>query len=473
MQGKDAPSQPTIFYSWQSDDNETKKYISKNLAKVLKDVDTSTDTELSPRKDQDTQGTVGAVSIAETILQKIDTCSIFLADVTIVGSLKDKRQVNQNVMFELGYAAKSLKFQNIIMVANVDNGHIDELPFDIRNRRVIAFSLKDDPDGKLFRATLKYAVQLHLEQIIKELSGDELSEQKAALISAAEHGKPTKRIAEKYGRVLFRRIADKAPSPYIHGEDVNEYSSFVLERYGETLPDILDFAETVATLVEYNEGKALIALLAELQAVTRFLDPQPNGGGLYEITKDFYSLIAYEVIALTLGNIVDESYWEILPDIFKVRFLRTSEYDKPRDISDTYHYPSSAVKADLTKRNISDRQGIRPLIAERYSDEGWMLKHYITGSIVRWIVTDDYPWAVNFVVGYDRSYKYEPTFFEKLKSKTLFNVLLQLSDTDNPSDYKRRLWNRLEHSFSGWSSETLASLLKDYGINSEKDLGSE
>jgi len=93
--------------------------------------------------DRDTKNKSGAVNIADTILKKISNCSIFIADVSFVkNNWFAKNIVNQNVLFELGYAVKKLGYEKIILIFNIERGKIEDLPFDIRQLRILSFSPK-------------------------------------------------------------------------------------------------------------------------------------------------------------------------------------------------------------------------------------------------------------------------------------------------------------------------------------------
>jgi hypothetical protein len=121
-----------LFYSWQSDTPHTRGVIQKCIREALKNVDGF---ELETA----TRDTSGSPDIAATILAKIDDSNMMIADVTIVNPKSRKARVmpNPNVMYELGYAVKSLGEENIILVADKALTDTAKLPFDIRNRRMI------------------------------------------------------------------------------------------------------------------------------------------------------------------------------------------------------------------------------------------------------------------------------------------------------------------------------------------------
>ena len=153
-------SQITIFYSWQSDlpESETRNIIQdsiKDAVCLLKDT-------IDIESDRDTKGEFGSLDIVQTIFSKIDSCDIFIADVSAVcqyetvdkdGNKKIKHMPNPNVMIELGYATNVVGWDNVICVLNTDYGVPENMPFDIASQRLTTFSLKD---GKSKREVKKY-----------------------------------------------------------------------------------------------------------------------------------------------------------------------------------------------------------------------------------------------------------------------------------------------------------------------------
>lgn len=147
-----ASSEIKIFYSWQSDlpGNATRNLIQDSIDAVVKAMKNTVEIVA----DRDTKGEFGSPDIVQTIFSKIDESDIFIADVSVINkyhSLDEegnpthdiKTSPNPNVLLELGYAAHSLGWENIICIINTDFGSIEDLPFDIAHRRLTPFSLKD------------------------------------------------------------------------------------------------------------------------------------------------------------------------------------------------------------------------------------------------------------------------------------------------------------------------------------------
>lgn len=158
----------TIFYSWQSDHKNTKNLINKSLIGAIKDLAGNNTLEKAPRLDKDTQGVAGSPNIVSIIKDKIDSCGIFVADVSIVDESRGGRKlVNQNVMFELGYAIAKHSELNVVMLFNTDLGDPKDLHFDISHHRVLQFSTKDDDKkGTKLKEKLVGALTAHLNSLI-------------------------------------------------------------------------------------------------------------------------------------------------------------------------------------------------------------------------------------------------------------------------------------------------------------------
>ena len=96
----------TVFFSWQSDLGETRGVIQAALDKAVRNLNRNLALEEALRLDEDTAGVAGWPEITSTILDKIERCEVFVADITpINGPQSDSRLTpNPNVLFELGYA---------------------------------------------------------------------------------------------------------------------------------------------------------------------------------------------------------------------------------------------------------------------------------------------------------------------------------------------------------------------------------
>jgi len=113
------------------------------LAQAIDDL--HAELEERPELTSDTKGVPGSPDIVATILDKIDRCAVFVADVTPIAFSESRKAVaNPNVLIELGYAKKSRGLHRILLVWNTafEGTTPEELPFDMRTRRApISFRL--------------------------------------------------------------------------------------------------------------------------------------------------------------------------------------------------------------------------------------------------------------------------------------------------------------------------------------------
>ncbi len=144
-------TEETVFYSWQSDlpNRVNRGFIEDCLSRTVRDLRADDSLQVDPVVDRDVQGSAGAVNIAETILAKIKKCAVFVADVSIINSHAVGRKTpNPNVMIELGYASNAIGFDRIVMVFNRAYGTPEELPFDLRFKKVLSYTLSEAEQDK-------------------------------------------------------------------------------------------------------------------------------------------------------------------------------------------------------------------------------------------------------------------------------------------------------------------------------------
>jgi hypothetical protein len=163
----------TIFYSWQSDTKAAanRTLIQDALEGAVKELRADGSISVEPVLDRDTQAVPGAPDIGTTILNKIDASAAIVADVTIVNRGSGTRPApNPNVLIEVGYALKSLGPRRVILVQNTAFGGPEDLPFDLRQKRVLTYDSPEEissrsPERRPFQAALKEALRLVLGEV--------------------------------------------------------------------------------------------------------------------------------------------------------------------------------------------------------------------------------------------------------------------------------------------------------------------
>jgi len=148
-----------IFYSWQTDSDTrlNRSFIEDCLNRAIKKVNREDLSDLVI--DRDTKDVPGMPDIGLTILEKIARSTVVVADLTLINPVGVRRPdetpvSNPNVLFELGYALGKLGPKAMVGVFNTTSGSTEELPFDLRSKRVMTYRLSAGDDKSNIRARL-------------------------------------------------------------------------------------------------------------------------------------------------------------------------------------------------------------------------------------------------------------------------------------------------------------------------------
>ncbi len=159
----------TVFYSWQSDVRAAacRSLIQHALEKAVVELAKDVSLDVQPVVDRDTQGLPGSPDIGTAILAKIDAATAIVADVTLVARGREGRAApNSNVLIECGYALKALGLERIVLVQNTAFGGPEQLPFDLRQKRVLTYS---SPEDSQERAPERLRLQEELKTAIRSI----------------------------------------------------------------------------------------------------------------------------------------------------------------------------------------------------------------------------------------------------------------------------------------------------------------
>lgn len=151
-----------IFYSWQNDlpSKSHRNFIDSCIRRALKSLEKEASVYME--YDRDTMGLMGSPDIADSIFEKIDKAVLFVCDVSLINAeTKGKKTPNPNVLIELGYAASKLGWDRIICLFDENTGKIEELPFDIRQKRITLFN----PDAEKEKERIAGILSLNIKDL--------------------------------------------------------------------------------------------------------------------------------------------------------------------------------------------------------------------------------------------------------------------------------------------------------------------
>lgn len=465
---------PKVFYSWQSDDPKTRNYIEKALKRAVEIIKASAEIDQRPEIDRDTQGVVGSPDISATILNKIDVSSIFVADISYVGEFNSRKLVNQNVLFELGYAVGKLGNDAIVTLFNEDNGDDRDLPFDIRGRRRHNFSIKRDSKGDQLAEDLHAIIKAHLEDIDKKklTATSSLHEQLAAAIKDSQ---PTRSLSDKYFAGLYEKYIKNAPADYKQEQSMLDYGQNVYEQYAETYTLSLEFAAITELAAEYNDTKVILSALKNMGRILEFYHPAHHDGSMYEVDKDYYALISHELISILFGYVVQTELWDTLSEIINLRIKTDDKKIVLPD--DAYHWPQSVVSYYNNMTGVNYAIPTTAIVKTRFENNKTVLQAYIDGSFLLEIVSDSY--FHSFTLGallVSNSSVYYPEFIEKMKKLAVAQKLIPVFGKTTLQELRSHIdgvmKRKVNDSFMAFRYLTLEHVFNDEGISSADDIGS-
>lgn len=431
----------TVFYSWQSDDRTTRRYIEKSLTAAIADLSENPDIEASPRMDKDTQGAAGAVHIVDTIQTKIKDCGIFLADVSLIDtSNSGRRIVNLNVMFELGYAMGVHSESRIILVANGELGDLKDLPFDISHHRIITFSPVEDPRGAKLAASLKSAIRIHLDELDRERRNSLALSAKDSLLKAIEDGKPVRTVSKKYFEEVYQKYLNLAPARYT-GSDINDYKRSVYNAYANSRVITLDLFDVLNTAAEYGKDDVLVSGFKHLEMVSQYYDSFPGDPNpAYTVSSEYYGLIVYEIVAIILGLISREKMWNAMVNVYHTKHNRPEHYGgSGRSFNELYIWPEHTLEYYKELKGVNYYVPSSPLIEERLKEEGDLLQAYIDGSLLRLFMVDDYCWVIPMLMTHNWE-RHTPQFLEEFKKKDFSKALREITGESSTEEFNHNIW---------------------------------
>lgn len=179
------PKDFVIFFSWQNQlEQRLHRYLIRTaLTNAINRVqaEVPNNVECNLRLDSDTEGLTGTVDIANAILTKIATSTMLVGDVTPCQRDTANRRYypNPNVMFEVGYGVKALGWTRIVCVFNAGNTvdthklSAEDLPFDIRHRRLSSFVCRADSGIHQATRELEDKLVVSISAVIQEIDRGE------------------------------------------------------------------------------------------------------------------------------------------------------------------------------------------------------------------------------------------------------------------------------------------------------------
>ena len=362
-----------VFYSWQSDlpNPCNRGFIQTALEEAAAAIAADDSVAVEPVVDRDTQNVPGAPDIASTIFAKIAAADVFVADVSITIRCKGKRPTpNPNVLIELGYALHVLGHERVILCFNNAFGKIEELPFDLRMRRVLAY---DMPESTTERAPERKRLKSHFQQAIKAALEHSPGEEEAEEIPipavvAIENVQPNRAIVLRRNlEDILKRIDALEPQKHRDGGTVEELID-AIKQTQEVVAEFSKIAELIAVMDDETTGIEVIRWFGKI--FDRYNLPEGFSGTYSRADHDYFKFVGHEMFVTLVAFLIREQRWELLHRLLKepipIKYIKNSG---PGNVE--WHYASKHLELliqESTKRQRISLHG--DILNERHRSEG-------------------------------------------------------------------------------------------------------
>jgi len=313
----------TVFYSWQSDlpNSVNRGMIGDSLDRAVKAIVADDSIVVDLVVDRDTQSVPGAPDIAATIFEKIEHAAIFVADVSIVHRGDGRAFPNPNVLIELGYALRALGDAHVIIVMNTAFGRPEELPFDLRRKRVLQYHLPDSTNDKPSqRNQLAKSLEVGIRQILPRLdvvpaAPDLFHEATAAIRAQRADEEPAVHDAMK---LLSEQIEGLQQLPQRPGF----FDDFLVEALPKTIPFVLAFTRLVDAAARSDSQAAMRAIAVGLDDVLDgYFKPTRRGLSIPDQERGLSEFVGHEMIVIVASLMIRHRRWKRLEEFLCVKHL--------------------------------------------------------------------------------------------------------------------------------------------------------
>jgi hypothetical protein len=334
-----------VFYSWQSDlPNPTNRsFIETALTRAVRSIQNDTSIEVEPVLDRDTADIPGSPDIANTIFSKIEQAYVFVCDISIINPESQSRPTpNPNVLIELGYAIKSLGPERIILIMNTAFGDVDQLPFDLRTRRVTTYrSFEADQDKASERRRLEGVLLNALTSIFTAQENrhsdsvdqsPSIGEQARAAIESNQPNQSA--LVRNFMRNLISQLDAVAPN---FRERVSDQD--IWDSLEETIEITVEFSRCMEVIASMKSSdSAMIAYKSFDDIIDRYYFPTGYAGAFHRLAFDFYKFIGHEWLVILVSFLIRQECWDLIAQILDEELYTQRLYstDKPGSVPFTY-----------------------------------------------------------------------------------------------------------------------------------------
>lgn len=317
-----------VFYAWQSDlPNPTNRgFIQQALEGAVKTIAGDDTVTVEPVVDRDTQGVAGAPDIALTIFAKITASDVFVADISIISNPKKGRPTpNPNVLIELGYALRGLGHERVVLVFNQSFGKIENLPFDLKMRRLVIYDMPpEEKDRAPEKTKLKKQLEGAIRSALDSIPSEEQEPEIIPAITAIEDGKPNRIIILRDNlNNLLKKIDLLQPKKHSEGGTVEDLISSI-DSTQELIAEFSKIVEAISIMKDQESALEVYKWFGNV--FERYNYPQNRDGKTSTADHDYFKFVGHEMFVTFIAFFIREQRWDILKKVLDepihVQYLR-------------------------------------------------------------------------------------------------------------------------------------------------------
>lgn len=341
-------------------------------------------------------------------------------------------------MIELGYALKALGHEKIVLVFNTASGKVEEVPFDLKMRRIATYNLNKGDDKKQERKALEGVFE---EALTTSFSMKETAEADDNILHIIETNQANKVLEiRRFTNALYQTILSVAPKMPRNGGTVEDLLQ-ALEKTQEFLTIFPKVAEVISMMNDTDAGDEMFKLFGKL-----YEHYEPEGQG-YNADGDYYKFIGHELFVMFVSAFIKEEKWALLQHFLKKPIKSTIRNRQELfGWSDLYDY--SPLLADEGKKRgrmslhsdmLDDRHGENGVFEhlspfKDFAEADFFLSLHGKGKAQQVTHNHWYPISALWL-------KHTPSFLIESESKAFAEKLMNILQIETIEDFKARIHN--------------------------------
>lgn len=254
---------------------------------------------------------------------------MFVGDISLINDSQSARRTpNPNVLLELGYALHALGPARVILVFNRAYGAVEELPFDLRMRRVMTYDMHDSVQE---RASERRALQAKFDDAIRAALAHIEAVTDSSLLSQTLEA--VENLVANRVIVVRRFLGDSRERIWsIRPKPVIEWQGFqdLIDALDRTTDIVADYSRVAATVAAMGDEDTAVELHRAFGAILDAYDtPEGFSGTFYPADFDFFKFIGHELYTTLFAVLIREERWETISRLLNagipVRYSRTAQ----------------------------------------------------------------------------------------------------------------------------------------------------